>query len=136
MAAALGANLVFDVDRRCAELDHRLDGTGHVERRGAKAGVDIHQQRQVADIGDAAHVGEHVIQAGDAQVRQAQGAGSYTATRQVDGLETGTLGQQRVVGIDRTDHLQRVLGGDGITKTLAGTAFLTHDSPRGLVASR
>ena len=31
MAATLGADLVLDVDRRRAELDHRLDGAGHVE---------------------------------------------------------------------------------------------------------
>jgi len=28
--------------------------------------------RQVADVGDAAHVDEHVLQPGDAQVRHAQ----------------------------------------------------------------
>ncbi|MNZ81597.1 hypothetical protein D3C78_1002690 [compost metagenome] len=136
MAATLGADLVLDVDRRRAELDHRLDGTGDVERRGTETGVDIHQQRQVADVGDTTDVGQHVIQPGDAQVRQAQGACGDTATREVDGLETGTLGQQCMVGVDRTDNLQGVFGGNCIAKALAGTAFLTHDSPRGLVASR
>ena len=80
MTAALGAHLVFDMDGGGAELDHRLDGTRHVERRGAETGVHVHQQRQVAHVGNAAHVGEHVIQAGDTQVRHAEGAGGYTAT--------------------------------------------------------
>jgi hypothetical protein len=57
-----------------AELDHRLDGARDVEGRGAEAGVDIDQQRQVADVGDAAHIGQHIVQIGDAQVRQAEAA--------------------------------------------------------------
>ncbi len=79
MPAAFGADLVFDVDGGRAELDHRLDGARHVERRGTEPGVHVHQQRQVAYVGDTAHVGEHVVQAGDAQVRHAQGAGSHAA---------------------------------------------------------
>ena len=30
--------------------------------RRAEAGVDVDQQRQVADVGDAAHVGQHVVE--------------------------------------------------------------------------
>ncbi|MNZ83321.1 hypothetical protein D3C78_1020440 [compost metagenome] len=131
VTAALGADLVFDVNRRRAELDHRLHGTGDVERRGTETGVHVHQQRQVANIGDTAHVGQHVIQAGDAQVRQAEGAGSHPATRQVDRLETGALGQQRMVGVDCADHLQWMFAGDRIAETLAWSALVqTHDSPR------
>ncbi len=63
MAAALGADLVLDMQRRRAGLDHRSHRAGDVERRGAEAGVDVHQQRQGADVGDAAHVGQHVVQA-------------------------------------------------------------------------
>ncbi|MNN28133.1 hypothetical protein D3C81_1416910 [compost metagenome] len=129
MAATLGTDLVFDVDGGSAELAHRAHGTRHVERRGAKPGVDIHQQRQVADVGDAAHVGEHVIQGVDAQVRQAQRAGGHAATGQVDRLEACAFGQQRVVGVDRADHLQRMLVGDGFAEQLTGS-LVTHDLPR------
>src|SRR5207253_9221062 len=115
------------------ELDHRLDGTRHVERRGAETGVHVHQQRQVADVSDPAYVGQHVIQTGNAQVRHTEGAGSHPATGQVDRLETGALGQQGVVGVDRADHLQRLFTGDRIAETLAWSALVgTHDSPRGV----
>jgi hypothetical protein len=111
--AALGADLVFDMHGGGAELDQRLDGARDVEGRGAEAGVDIDQQRQVAHVGDAAHVGQHVIQIGDAQVRQAN---RHTATGQVDRLEAGALGQQGVVGVDGADHLQRGFFLDGFAE--------------------
>ena len=133
MAATLGANLVLDMDRGSAELAHRAHGTGNVEGRGTEASVDIHQQRHVADIGDTAHVGEHVVQATDAQVRQAQGACGHASTGQVDGLEAGTLGQQGMVGIDGANHLQRMFSGNGIAETLTGGALHSHFSPRGLL---
>ncbi len=88
MAAALGADLVFDVDGGRAELDHRLDGARDVEGRSAEAGVDVDQQRQVADVGDAAHVGQHVVEVGDAEVGQAERAGGDAAAGQVDRLES------------------------------------------------
>ncbi|MCY1435222.1 hypothetical protein D9M71_513110 [compost metagenome] len=132
MAATLGTDLVFDMDGRGAELDHRLDGTGHVEGRRAEAGIDVDQQRQVADIGNTAYVGQDVVQASDTQVRHTERACGDTATREVDSLEAGALGQQRVVGIDRANNLQRMLIGNGIAKTLAWAVLLTHDSPRGL----
>jgi hypothetical protein len=46
MAAALGAHLVFDVAGGGAGLDQALDGALDVEGAGAKAGVDVDQQRQ------------------------------------------------------------------------------------------
>ena len=131
MTAAFGANLVFDVNRRRAELDHRLHGAGDIERRGTETGVHVHQQRQIADVGDATHVSQHIVQAGDAQIRHAEGAGSDAAARQINSLETGAFGQQRVVGVDRADHLQRMFTGDRIAETLAWSALVgTHDSPR------
>ena len=117
MTTALGAHLILDMDGGSTELAHRTHGTGNVESRGPEAGVDIHQQRQVAHVGDAAHVGEHVVEATDAQVRQAQGAGGHAATGQVDGLEAGALGQQ----------------GNGVAETLTGGALHSHFSPRGLL---
>ncbi|MNS79945.1 hypothetical protein D3C72_1136110 [compost metagenome] len=133
MAAALGANLVLDMDGGSAELAHRAHGTGNVEGRGAKTGIDIHQQRQVAHVGDAAHVGEYIVQAADAQVRQAQRTGGDAATGQVDGLEAGALGQQGMVGVDGANHLQRMFSGNGVAETLTGGALHSHFSPRGLL---
>ncbi|KAG0733685.1 hypothetical protein G6F23_013107 [Rhizopus arrhizus] len=100
-------------------LDQRLHGARDVERARAEAGVDVDHQRQVADIGDATHVHQHVFQGVDAQVRQAQRAGGNAATGQVDGAEAGALGQQGVVGVDRADHLQRRFGSQRLTE--AGT---------------
>ena len=53
------------------------------------------------------------------------------AGERIVGKKIGTLGQQRVVGVDRAHHLQGMLAGDRITETLAGGAFIvrTHDSP-------
>jgi len=119
VTAALGANLVLDVAGGRTGLDQRLHGARDVERTRAEAGIDVDHQRQVADIGDAAHVHQHVFQGVDAQVRQAQRAGGNTATRQVDGAEAGALGQQGVVGVDRADHLQRRFGSQRLTE--AGT---------------
>ena len=108
VAAALGADLVLDVHRRRAELDQRLDRARDVEGAGAEAGVDVDQQRQVAHVGDAAHVGQHVVEVGDAEVRQAERAGGDAAAGEVDGLIAGLLGEERVVGVDRADDLQRL----------------------------
>jgi hypothetical protein len=46
----------------------------HVEGAGAEAGVDVDQQRQIADVGDAADVDQHVLEARDAEVGHAQRA--------------------------------------------------------------
>ena len=97
------------MDRRGAELDHRFHGTCNVEGRRTETGIDIDQQRQVADVGDATHVGQHVIEVGNAEVGQAQRTGGHAAARQVDGAEAGALGQQGMVGVDGTDDLQRRL---------------------------
>ncbi|MNZ49291.1 hypothetical protein D3C78_670560 [compost metagenome] len=133
MAAALGADLVFDMDGGGTELAHRTHRARNVEGRSTEAGVDIYQQWQVADVGDAPHIGQHVIKTGDAQVRQAQRTGGDTATGQVDGLEAGALGQQRMVGVDGADHLQWMFGGNGIAKTLTRGALHSHFSPQRLL---
>ncbi|MET3714094.1 hypothetical protein ABMD26_000342 [Pseudomonas sp. PvP001] len=133
MATALGAHLVFDVHGRGAELDHRLDGAGDIKGRRAETGVDVDQQRQIAHIGDAAHVGQHIVQTGNAQIGKAQGAGRNAATGQVDSLETGALGEQGVVGVDGADHLQGRLFGEGLTEALAGAGGLTHDGAPGVL---
>ena len=116
VAATLGAHLVFDVQGGRAELDHRFHGARHVEGGRTETRVGVDQQRQVAHVGDAADVGQHVVQAGNAQVGQAQRAGRDAAAGQVDGLVTGALGQQGVVGVDGADHLQRGFFLDGLAE--------------------
>jgi hypothetical protein len=105
--ASLGADLVFDMAGGGAELDQALHGARDVECARAEAGVDVHQQRQLAHIGDAAHIGQHVVERVDAQVGQTERTGRHTAAGQVDRAVAGTFGEQRVVGVDRADDLQR-----------------------------
>jgi len=131
VAAALGTDLILDMGGSGAGLDQVLDGAFDVEGTRPEAGVDVHQQRQVADIGDTAYIGEHVIQRVDTQIRQAQGTGRHTTTGQVNGTEAGAFGEQRMVSVDRADHLQGLFFGKGLTETLTWRK-LTHDSPRGL----
>ena len=49
-------------------------------------------------------------------VRQTQRAGGDATAGQVDRLEAGALGQQRMIGVDRTDHLQGMFAGDRVAK--------------------
>ena len=74
---------------RCASppapaLISDLHGARDVEGARAEAGVDVDQQRQVADVGDAADVGEHVVEGADAEVGQAERAGGDAAAGEVD----------------------------------------------------
>src|SRR5690349_6639674 len=108
MAAALGADLVLDVHGRGAELDQRACGARDVECARAEAGVDVDEERQVAYFGDAADVGEDVVEAGDAEIGHAERAGGDAAARQVDRAEPGALRHQRMVGADGADHLERL----------------------------
>src|SRR5258705_441788 len=79
MAAALGADLILDVDRSGARPQHRLDGTRNVERGGAEAGVHVDQQRQLACVRDPAHVGQYVVEIADAKIGEAKGPGGHAA---------------------------------------------------------
>ncbi len=117
MTATLGTDLVFNVASGSAELDQAFDRAGDIEGRSAKAGINVHHQRQIAHIGNAANVGQHVVQRVDAQIRQAQRASRDTATRQVDGAVAGALGQQSVVGVDGADDLQRLFFTQGLAET-------------------
>ena len=73
-----------------AEFDQRLDRARDVEG-AAEAGVGVDQQRQLADVGDAPHVGEHVVQRADAEIGQTQRAGCDAAARQIDGAIAAAL---------------------------------------------
>ena len=67
----------------------------------APAGIDVDQQRQVAHVGDAADVGEHVVERADAEIGQPERAGGDAAAGEVERAEAGALGEQRGVGVDR-----------------------------------
>ena len=129
MAAALGAHLVFDVASGGAGLDQALDGALDVEGGGAKARVDVNQQGRVTHVGDAAHVDQHVVHRVDAQIGQAQRACGHTATRQVDGAVTGAFREQRVVGVDGANDLQRRFVLEGLTEACAGGGECHVGSP-------
>ena len=59
---------------------------------------------------------EHVVERGDAEVRQAAGAGRHAAAGEVERLEAGCLGQPRGIGVDGADHLQRLFPGDRLAQ--------------------
>ncbi len=81
----------------------------------------------VVDVGDAAHVDEHVVQRADAEVGHAERVGGDAAAGQVERAEAGALGHARRVGVDRADDLQRTLGGDGGAELRArGFGFRGH----------
>ena len=120
MPAPFSAYLVFDVHRGGAELDQRFHGARDVECARPETGIDIDQQRQRADVGDAAHIGQHVVEIADAEIGQAQRAGGNTTTRQIDGFEADAFRHAGVIGVDGARDLQRFFGGDGGAKTCAG----------------
>ena len=125
VAAALGLDLVLDVHAGGAGADHLLHGAGDVEG-AAPAGVGVDEQRQLGDVGDAPHVLEDVVEAGQAQVRQSVGGGCHAASGEVERAIADTLGHDRVVGVDRPDDLQRVLLGDSVAQTRAGAGLVRH----------
>ena len=134
MPATLLLRLVFDVHRGRAELDERLHGARDVEG-AAPAGIDVDQQRHAADVGDAADVGEHVIERADAEIGQAERAGRDTAAGEVDGAETDALGQSRRIGVDGAGDLERFFLRERIAKARArrralgarGSRRIIHD---------
>ena len=70
MATALGTNLVFNVTASSTEFGEALNGATDIKGRGAEAGININDQRCVANIGDPAHVSKHVVKCVDAKVGQ------------------------------------------------------------------
>src|SRR5205085_10237451 len=86
----------------------------------AEAGVDVDQQRQVADIADAPDIGENIVQVGDAKVRHAERAGGDAAAREIDRAIAHALRHQRVVGADTADDLERTLLPEGFAELRTG----------------
>ena len=61
---------------------------------------------RVADVGDAADVGEDVVDGGDAEVGHAERAGGDATAGEVEGAVAGALGHAGVVGVDGADDLE------------------------------
>src|SRR5258706_806493 len=122
MAAAFRLHLILDMTGRGAELVQRFDRALNVEG-AAEAGIDVHQQRRIDNVGDAPDVGQHVVERGNAEIGQAQRAGCDAAARQVDRPIPGAGCHAGVIGFDRADDLQRGFGGEGGTEAAAGAAW-------------
>jgi hypothetical protein len=82
--------------------------------------VSMSTSRGRADVGDAAGVGENVVDGGDAEVRDAEGAGGDAAAGEVEGAVADAFGHEGVVGVDGADDLDGVFGRDGGAKFAAG----------------
>jgi hypothetical protein len=104
VTAALGGHLVLEVHAAGAGADQLTRGARDVERT-AEAGVGIDQKRQLARPADAAHVLAHVVERGHPQVRQSEGRIGHARARQIEGAEPGAPGEQRRIGVDRSDDL-------------------------------
>ncbi len=85
VAAALLHHLVLDVEAGCTGLRDLARGARDVEC-AAPAGIDVHQQRQVARGGDAARVLANVMQRGDAEIGNAERGGSHAAAGKIQRL--------------------------------------------------
>jgi len=74
-----------------------------------------------AGAGNPTHVFAHVVEARDAEIRQAVGSIGDAGSGEIDGLEAGSCRQQSAVGVDGTDQLQRPFLLDRLTPTPAPT---------------
>jgi len=99
------------VHRRRAELDQRARGAGDVECARAEARIDVDEEREIADIGDAANVREHVVEVRDAEIGHAQRTRGDAGAGKVDRAVAHALRHHRVVGADGTYDLQGPLFG-------------------------
>ena len=111
-------------------LLHGANGAGDIEG-ASPPGVDIHQQRQSGDVGDAAHVDQHIFHGADAKVGHAKRVGGHAPARKVERAKTCGLRHARGVGVDGADHLQRVFLLDGGPEALSrrGLSFCAHVVP-------
>ena len=119
VAAALLGNLVLQVYRTGASLDHFLNGAGNVERP-TPAGIDIHQQRRVHGTGDTTNVFQHIVHAGHAQIRHTVTGIGHTATGEVDGTVANLFRHHCCIGINGSHDLQGLLFRERFTEAAAG----------------
>ncbi len=109
MPAALGRHLILKVQPGGPELDEGTHRAGNIEGP-TPARIRIHQQRQIAGIGNAANVGQHVILGGNTEIGHAQRIGRHAAAGEINRLVPGILRQARGIGRDHAHHLQRTFG--------------------------
>jgi hypothetical protein len=119
MAAAFGLDLVFDVAAGGSGLDEGADGAGEVEG-SSEAGVDVDEEGEGADVRDSPNICQNIIDGGDAEVWNAEGAGCDTTSGEIEGSVADAFGHEGVVGVDDADDLERVLGRDGGAKCSSG----------------
>ena len=120
MTAALVGDLVLDVDRRDSGPDH-LPHRARDHQLRAEAGVHVHEQGKGHRAGDAAGIFQHVVQGGDAEVRQPEGEIRDTGAREVQRLEAGAFGHECDQCVRRADDLQRRFLGERAAETFTGT---------------
>ena len=109
MATALLGYLVFYVDRCSPCLFHRRDCSRDI-KCAAPSCINVHEQRELTRIGDAFYISNHVIEAGDTQVRQSIRCVGYSTAAQVDGLMTSFLRLHGAVGVNGAHDLKRAVG--------------------------
>src|SRR2546422_5398986 len=78
------------------------------------------QQRQVAHVGDAPDVGQHVVEIGDAEVGHAERAGSDAGAGKIDRAVADALRHHGVIGADGADHLQGFFLGQRLPELRSG----------------
>ncbi len=100
----LAAYLVFHVHGRGSGALHGADGAGDIEG-ASPPGVDIDQQRQGGDVGNAANVDQHIFHGADAEIGHAQRVGGHSSAGKVECAKAGGLRHARRVGVDGADHL-------------------------------
>ncbi len=122
MPAALLHHLVFDVETGRTGLRDLARGARDVEG-AAPAGVDVHQQRQVARGGDAARVLAYVMQGRDAEIGYAERRSGHAAAGKIQRLVPALLREDRAIGGDRADDLQGMMVFDGAAQFVAGGVF-------------
>ena len=106
MAAAFRTNLIFNMQSRRTGFNHRFHGARNVKSRRTKTDIRIYQQRQRADVGDTANVGQHVIKGRNTEIGQPQRPCRHATAGKINRLISGTLRQQRMVSVDGANNLQ------------------------------
>jgi len=126
VTTAFGRHLVLDVHAGSAGPDHLPHGAGNHEGV-PPAGIHVHQQRQPAGGGDAAHVFKDVVQGGHPQIGQAKRGVGHPGPGEVDGAKTALPGQQGGVGVDYPHKLERLFLFQRLAQQRTRSRFRSHD---------
>ena len=92
MAAALGGDLIFEVEPRGASPLQLLHRAADAKRR-AKAGVGVDQQRQLVPAGDPSRLFANLAETGDAEIGEAERGVGDAGARKVEGAKARPLRQ-------------------------------------------